>query len=97
MLLYRHSSPSSSPRAAPRGRPGPAGRPARAGRPQNDRSIRRSTAVALASVSSAAASLVRRLDECVADDLAERLGPDRVADQPLTPCSQLIAQISGRC
>ena len=30
---------------------------ARAGRPQNDRSIRRSTAVALASVSSAAASL----------------------------------------
>lgn len=52
---------------------------ARAGRPQNDRSIRRSTAVALASVSSAAASLVRRLDQCVADDLAERLGPDRVA------------------
>ena len=52
---------------------------ARAGRPQNDRSIRRSTAVALASVSSAAASLARRLDQCVADDLAERLGPDRVA------------------
>ena len=52
---------------------------ARAGRPQNDRSIRRSTAVALASLSSAAASLVRRLDQCVADDLAERLGPDRVA------------------
>jgi len=52
---------------------------ARAGRPQNDRSFRRSIAVALASVSSAAASLVRRLDQCVADDLAERLGPDRVA------------------
>ncbi len=52
---------------------------ARAGRTENDRSFRRSTAVALASVSSAAASLVRRLDECVADDLAERLGPDRVA------------------
>jgi hypothetical protein len=52
---------------------------ARAGRPQNDRSIRRSIAVALASVSSAAAALVRRLDQCVADDLAERLGPDRVA------------------
>ena len=52
---------------------------ARAGRPQNDRSNRRSIAVALASVSSAAASLVRRLDQCVADDLAERLGPDRVA------------------
>jgi len=52
---------------------------ARAGRPQTDRSIRRSTAVALATVSSAAAALVRRLDQCVADDLAERLGPDRVA------------------
>jgi hypothetical protein len=52
---------------------------ARAGRTENDRSFRRSTALALASVSSAAASLVRRLDECVADDLAERLGPDRVA------------------
>jgi hypothetical protein len=52
---------------------------ARAGRPQTERSIRRSTAVALASISSAAASLVRRLDQCVADDLAERLGPDRVA------------------
>ena len=52
---------------------------ARAGRPQNDRSIRRSTAVALASVSSAAASLVRRLDQCVADDLAARLGPDQIA------------------
>lgn len=52
---------------------------ARAGRPENDRSFRRSTAIALASLSSATASLVRRLDACVADDLAERLGPDRVA------------------
>jgi hypothetical protein len=52
---------------------------ARAGRTENERSIRRSTAVALASLSSATASLVRRLDACVADDLAERLGPDRVA------------------
>lgn len=52
---------------------------ARAGRPQNDRSIRRSIAVVLASVSSAAASLVGRLDQCVADDLAQRLGRGRVA------------------
>lgn len=52
---------------------------ARAGRTENSRSIRRSTAVALASISTAAASLVRRLDDCVADDLAKRLGPDRVA------------------
>jgi len=52
---------------------------ARAGRPENNRSIRRSTAVALASISTAAATLVRRLDECVADDLADRLGSDRVA------------------
>jgi hypothetical protein len=52
---------------------------ARAGRTKNDRSFRRTTAVAFASISTAAASLVRRLDECVADDLAERLGPDRVA------------------
>jgi hypothetical protein len=52
---------------------------ARAGRPASTRSIRRSTAVALASISSAAASAVRRLDECVANDLAERLGPDGLA------------------
>ena len=52
---------------------------ARAGRAENSRSIRRSTAVALASISTVAASLVRRLDECVADDLAERLNPDRIA------------------
>lgn len=52
---------------------------ARSGRPEKRRSIRRSTALALASVSSAAASVVRRLDDCVADDLAERLGPDGLA------------------
>ncbi len=52
---------------------------ARAGRTENERSIRRSTAVAFASVSSAAAALVRRLDDHVAEELAERLGPDRVA------------------
>jgi hypothetical protein len=50
---------------------------ARAGRTDNDRSIRRSTAVVFASLSAAAASLVRRLDQCVADDLAERLGSNR--------------------
>ena len=52
---------------------------ARAGRPASSRSLRRSTAVALASISSVAASAVRRLDECVADDLAERLRPDGFA------------------
>jgi hypothetical protein len=51
---------------------------ARAGRPANRRSIRRSTAVALASISSAAASAVRRLDECVANDLADRLEADGI-------------------
>ncbi len=49
---------------------------ARANRPVRQRSIRRSAAVAFASISSATASVVRRLDECVAADLAERLGPD---------------------
>jgi hypothetical protein len=52
---------------------------ARAGRPASQRSIRRSIAVGFASISSVAASAARRLDECVADDLAERLGPNGVA------------------
>ncbi len=52
---------------------------ARAGRPASSRSIRRSIAVALASISSAAASAARRLDKCVADDLAERLGSNGLA------------------
>ena len=46
---------------------------------RNERSFRRSAAVAFASLSSVAASAARRLDECVAADLAERLGPDRLA------------------
>ena len=54
---------------------------ARAARPKKDRSIRRSIAVLLASISSGSASVVRRLDDCVADDLARRLGPARVASQ----------------
>jgi hypothetical protein len=49
---------------------------ARLGRPKTTRSIRRSVAVGLASISSAAASATRRLDKRVADDLAERLGPE---------------------
>jgi hypothetical protein len=49
---------------------------AREGRPERSRSIRRSVAVGLASISSAAASATRRLDKRVADDLAERLGPE---------------------
>ena len=52
---------------------------ARAGRPKKERSIRRSSAVVLASISSAAASAVRKLDQRVADDLAQRLGPEQVA------------------
>ena len=52
---------------------------ARANRPINRGSIRRSVAVGFASISSVAASAARRLDECVADDLAERLGPNGFA------------------
>ena len=52
---------------------------ARANRPASRRSIRRSVAVAFASISAVAASAARRLDECVADDLAERLGPNGLA------------------
>ncbi len=52
---------------------------ARAGRPARERSIRRPIAVALASISSAAASAARRLDHGVADDLDRRLGPNGLA------------------
>jgi hypothetical protein len=52
---------------------------ARSARPADSRSIRRSTAAALASISSAAAAVARRLDERVAADLAERLGRDDLA------------------
>jgi hypothetical protein len=49
---------------------------AQSGRPKQTRSIRRSVAVGLASISSVAASATRRLDQHVADDLAERLGAE---------------------
>ena len=52
---------------------------ARANRPANRRSIRRSVAVGFASISLRTASAARRLDECVADDLVERLGPNGFA------------------
>jgi hypothetical protein len=51
----------------------------RAARPASRRSIRRSIAVGFASLSSVAASAARRLDECVGDDLAERLGSNSLA------------------
>jgi hypothetical protein len=52
---------------------------ANSGRPRTPGRIRRTSAVVLASVSSVAASVVRRLDSRVADELAERLGPERLA------------------
>lgn len=51
----------------------------RAAHPASRRSIRRPVAVALASISSAAAAAARRLDQRVADDLAERLGTNGLA------------------
>ena len=51
----------------------------KAAHPRKRRSIRRSTAAALASVSSAAASAARRLDERVGAELAERVGADYLA------------------
>jgi Trp operon repressor len=39
-----------------------------------DRSIRHRVAVAVATISRLSAGLVRRLDECVADDLASTIG-----------------------
>ena len=47
---------------------------ARAAQPESDRSIRHRTALILASISRGSAAVVRRLDECVADDLAESFG-----------------------
>ena len=47
---------------------------ARRARPGRDRSIRHVAAVAAAGVSRASAALVRRLDDCVADDLATGFG-----------------------
>jgi len=46
---------------------------ARGAYPARDRSIRHAIAVAVAALSRASAALARRLDECVADDLASSL------------------------
>lgn len=43
--------------------------------PQRSSRLRRFAAVALASVSRGTASIVRRLDDCVADDLGRTLAP----------------------
>jgi hypothetical protein len=43
---------------------------ARSAYPDSDRSVRHAVAVAAAGFSRASAALVRRLDDCVADDLA---------------------------
>lgn len=47
---------------------------ARSAAPARDRSIRHAIAVAAAAVSRFSAGVVRRLDECVADDLANSFG-----------------------
>jgi hypothetical protein len=47
---------------------------ARSAAPARDRSLRHGVAVAAAAVSRFSAGVVRRLDECVADDLAESFG-----------------------
>jgi hypothetical protein len=52
---------------------------ARAGQPESDRSFRHRTALLLASISRGSAAVVRRLDECVADDLAESFGSETFA------------------
>jgi hypothetical protein len=54
-------------------------RVANSGRPRTPGRVRRASAIVLASLSTAAASVARRLDSRVADDLAERLGPERLA------------------
>jgi hypothetical protein len=51
----------------------------RAGHPTSRRSIRRSIAAGLASISSAAASAARRLDERVGADRAEQNVPNELA------------------
>lgn len=48
---------------------------ARAGRAERPSRVRRSIALVLASLSRASAGAVRRLDECVADDLGRALAP----------------------
>jgi hypothetical protein len=47
---------------------------ARSAAPARARSLRHGVAVAAAAVSRFSAGVVRRLDECVADDLAESFG-----------------------
>ncbi len=57
---------------------------ARAAQPARQRSIRRSTAVAFASMRTAAASLARRLDRRVADDLSGASQGEHVRPRSLT-------------
>jgi hypothetical protein len=57
---------------------------ARANRPARDRSVRRSTAVAFASISAVAASIARRLDRRVADDLSGASRAEHARRQSLT-------------
>ena len=47
---------------------------ARSAAPARDRSLRHGIAVAAAAVSRLSAAVVRRLDECVADDLTDSFG-----------------------
>ena len=51
----------------------------REGREAPDGSIRRTLAMSLAAVGRLLAAVVRRLDACVADDLAESLRPESLA------------------
>ena len=48
---------------------------ARAGQPARPSRIRRSAALGLAALSRGSAAAVRRLDDCVADDLGRALAP----------------------
>ncbi len=48
---------------------------ARAGRPERPSRLRRPAALILAAVSRGSAVVVRRLDDCVADDLGRSLAP----------------------
>jgi hypothetical protein len=48
---------------------------ARAGMPPRPARVRRAAALVLASVSRGSAAVVRRLDDCVADDLGRSLAP----------------------
>jgi hypothetical protein len=52
---------------------------ARSGDRATDRSFRRGLAIAIASLSRGSAAVVRWLDDEVADDLAESVGPNELA------------------